>query len=55
MCEARAKAIANFVLDRGMMKQLLPVRWYGMRHPKDSNDAEIVRAKSGRHVTKVTK
>ena len=51
--EMRAKAVANYLLSRGVPDRKLQVTWYGMLHPDDSNDTEIGRAKNRRVVIKV--
>ncbi len=53
--EARAKAVANYLLSRGVPARKLYVTWYGMLHPEDSNDTEIGRAKNRRVIIKVVK
>lgn len=53
--EARAKAVANYLLEKGMSDEKLQVTWYGMKYPADSNDTEIGRAKNRRVVIKVVR
>lgn len=53
--EARAKAVANYLLEKGMSEEKLRVTWYGMKYPADSNDTEIGRAKNRRVVIKVVR
>lgn len=53
--ELRAKAVASYLLEKGMSSQKLRVTWYGIRYPADSNDTEIGRAKNRRVVIKVIK
>lgn len=53
--EARAKAVANYLLTKGVPEHKIHVTWYGMRHPAESNDTEIGRAKNRRVVVKVNR
>jgi outer membrane protein OmpA-like peptidoglycan-associated protein len=53
--EARAKAVADYLLTKGLPERKLKVTWYGMLHPDDTNDTEIGRAKNRRVVIKVIK
>jgi len=53
--EARAKAVANYLLEKGVPEQKLHLTWYGNRYPEDSNDTEIGRAKNRRAVIKVVR
>lgn len=53
--EARAKAVANYLLAKGLPERKLQVTWYGMLHPVDSNDTEIGRARNRRVTITVKK
>lgn len=51
--EARAKAVANYLLEKGLPENKLQLTWFGTRYPEESNDTEIGRAKNRRVVIKV--